>query len=152
MSKAVTTLPSDLEIRMVREFDAPAAKVFAAHSQAEHLRRWWARGNPVDVELDFRVGGRYRFVEHAPDGEWAFHGEYLEIEEPSKIVYTFEFEGMPGKVCTDTIEFIESDGRTTLVTTTRFDSLEDRDGMIASGMEVGANQSWDALDTLLTTL
>jgi uncharacterized protein YndB with AHSA1/START domain len=151
-NKATLTLPSDLEFRMVREFDAPREKVFAAHSRPEHVKRWWGRGNPLDVEMDFRVGGRYRFVEHADGAEHGFRGEYLEIVEPSKIVYTFEWEGMPGHICTDTLEFTEQDGRTILTSTTRFDSTEDRDGMLASDMETGANQSYEALDRLLATL
>src|SRR5512139_804938 len=102
------TLPSDVEIRMVRVFQAPRALVFAAHSRPEHLRHWWGRGNPLDVELEFRPGGHYRFVEHAPDGEeYAFRGEYLEIVEPERIVQTFEFEGWPGQVAVETIELTE---------------------------------------------
>jgi uncharacterized protein YndB with AHSA1/START domain len=151
-SKATLTLPSDLEFRMVRVFDAPREKVFAAHSRPEHLERWWGRGNPLDVEMDFRVGGRYRFVEHADDGEYGFRGEYLEIVEPTRIVYTFEWEGLPGHICTDTLDFTEQDGRTTLTSTTRFDSTEDRDGMLASGMETGANQSYEALERILPTI
>lgn len=146
------TLPSDLEVRMTRVFDAPKALVFAAHSRAEHLRHWWGRGNPLDCELDFRPGGRYRFVEHAPDGDWAFRGEYLEIEPPDRIVYTFEFEGMPGHVCVETLGFTEDGGRTTITATTRFDSREDRDGMVESGMEHGARQSYDILDGYLARM
>ncbi len=63
------TTPSDLEIKMVRVFDAPRALVFEAHSTCEHVKHWWGRGNPLDCEMDFRPGGTYRFVEHAPDGE-----------------------------------------------------------------------------------
>lgn len=152
MTKATLTLPSEVELRMVREFDAPRAKVFLAHSRPEHLKQWWGRGNPLDVEMDFRVGGRYRFVETAADGVHGFRGEYLEIVEPSRIVYTFEWEGLPGHICTDTLDFTEHDGRTTITSTTKFDSTEDRDAMIGSDMESGANQSYDALDKLLTTL
>ncbi|CAM04957.1 uncharacterized protein YndB with AHSA1/START domain [Saccharopolyspora erythraea NRRL 2338] len=148
----VVTTPSDLEVRMSRVFDAPRDLVFAAHGKCEHIKRWWGRGNPLDCEMDFRPGGRYRFVEHAPDGEdYAFRGEYLEIVEPEKLSYTFEFEGMPGHVCVDTLVFEEHDGKTTLTSTTRFDSVEDRDGMINSGMEEGANESMRALDALLAT-
>src|SRR5262245_33172560 len=76
------TLPSDLEIKMVRVFDAPRALVFEAHTTCEHVKHWWGRGNPLDCEMDFRPGGSYRFVEHAPDGQYAFRGEYLEIRAP----------------------------------------------------------------------
>ncbi|HEX8626574.1 MAG TPA: SRPBCC family protein [Catenuloplanes sp.] len=147
------TLPSDHEIVMTRVFDAPRELVFAAHSKCEHLKRWWGRGNPLDCDLDFRPGGRYRFVEHAPDGgHYGFRGEYREIVPPERIVYTFEFEGMPGHVCVDTLTLTEEDGKTTLTSTTRFESVEDRDGMLASGMETGAAASLDHLAELLRTM
>lgn len=148
-SLTVTT-PSDREIVMTRVFDAPRERVFAAHSKCEHIKRWWGRGNPLDCEMDFRPGGRYRFVEHAPDGKtYAFRGEYREIEAPARIVQTFEFEGMPGHICVETLVFEEHDGKTTLTSTTVFDSKEDRDGMLSSGMEQGAKESMNALAELL---
>jgi uncharacterized protein YndB with AHSA1/START domain len=150
-SLTVTT-PSDREIVMSRVFDAPRELVFEAHSKCEHLRHWWGRGNPLDCEMDFRPGGTYRFVEHAPDGnDYAFRGEYREIVAPERIVYTFEFEGMPGHVCVDTLVLEERDGKTTLTATSVFDTVEERDGMLASGMEEGANESLDHLAELLTT-
>ncbi|GIG88350.1 SRPBCC family protein [Plantactinospora endophytica] len=140
------TLPSDLEVRMVRVFDAPRDLVFEAHTKCEHLKHWWGRGNPLDCELDFRPGGGYRFVEHAPDGQqYAFRGEYLEIRAPERIVQTFEFEGMPGQVCVETLELTEQDGRTTVTSVTRFDTRQQRDGMVASGMQDGARESYEAL-------
>ncbi|MDW5326545.1 SRPBCC family protein [Plantactinospora sp. KLBMP9567] len=153
MSENLTvTLPSDLEIKMVRVFEAPRALVFEAHAKCEHVRHWWGRGNPLDCEIDFRPGGSYRFVEHAPDGQYAFRGEYREIQAPERIVQTFEFEGMPGKVCVETLELTEQDGRTTVTSVTRFDTKEERDGMAASGMADGARESYDALAAYLTKL
>jgi uncharacterized protein YndB with AHSA1/START domain len=147
------TLPSDLEIKMVRTFDAPRALVFEAHSKAEHVKHWWGRGNPLDCEMDFRPGGGWRFVEHAPDGEkYAFRGEYREIVAPERIVQTFEFEGMPGQVCVETLELTEADGRTTVTSVTRFDTKDERDGMVSSGMESGARESYDALAAYLAKL
>ncbi|MDQ7905001.1 SRPBCC family protein [Phytohabitans sp. ZYX-F-186] len=146
------TLPSDLEIKMVRVFDAPRALVFAAHSQVEHVKHWWGRGNPLDCEMDFRPGGSWRFVEHAPDGDYAFRGEYREIREPERIVQTFEFEGMPGHVCVETLELTEEDGRTVVTSVTRFDTKQDRDGMVASGMADGARESYDSLAAYLAKL
>ncbi|MFI6237190.1 SRPBCC family protein [Micromonospora sp. NPDC050784] len=146
-------LPSDREITLTRTFDAPRELVYAAHTQAEHLRHWWGRGNPLDVEIDFRVGGGYRYVEHATDGnDYAFRGEYREIAAPERIVQTFEFEGMPGHVAVETLVFTERDGRTTLTSTTRFDTTGERDGMIDSGMAQGAAESYAALDRHLATL
>lgn len=147
------TLPSDLEIKMVRVFDAPRGLVFEAHTSCEHLTHWWGRGNPLDCELDFRPGGHYRFVEHAPDGEqYAFRGEYREIRAPERIVQTFEFEGMPGHVCVETLELTEDGGKTTVTSITRFDTTEERDGMAASGMAEGARESYDALAAYLAKL
>jgi len=143
----------DREIVMSRVFDAPRALVFEAHSKREHVQRWWGRGNPLDCEMDFRPGGKYRFVEHAPDGEdYAFRGEYREIVAPERIVQTFEFEGQPGHVCVETLVFTEEAGKTTLTSTTVFDTAEDRDGMVESGMADGAAESYRALAALLAEL
>jgi uncharacterized protein YndB with AHSA1/START domain len=151
MSIKVST-PSDTEIRTSRDFDAPRELVFAAHTQAEHLKHWWGRGNALDVEIDLRVGGRYRFVEHADGQEYGFRGEFREIVEPERIVQTFEYEGMPGHIAVQTLVFSEQDGRTTVTGTTRFDTTGDRDGMLSSGMADGAEQSYLALDKYLAQL
>jgi uncharacterized protein YndB with AHSA1/START domain len=152
-SRGITvTTPTDQEIVMSRVFDAPRERVFEAHSRCEHIKRWWGRGNPLDCDVDFRPGGSYRFVEHAPDGnDYAFRGEYREIVAPERIVQTFEFEGMPGHVAVETLVMTEEAGKTTLTSTTVFDSKEDRDGMLSSGMEEGANESYDKLDELLAS-
>jgi uncharacterized protein YndB with AHSA1/START domain len=145
------TLPSDREIVMTRVFDAPRASVFEAHSKCEHIKRWW--GSNLTCEMDFRPGGTYRFVQHAPDGgEHAFRGEYREIVAPERIVQTFEFEGMPGHVAVETLTFDEQDGKTTLTSTSVYQSVEDRDGIIATGMESGAAESLDRLADLLQTM
>jgi uncharacterized protein YndB with AHSA1/START domain len=152
-SDLTVTTPSDLEIVMTRLLDAPRELVFAAHSRCEHLQKWWARGNPMDCDLDFRVGGSWRIVEHDPDGNnYGFRGEYREIVAPEKIVQTFEFEGWPGRVSVETLVFTEHDGKTMLTSTTVFDTVEDRDAMLESGMESGARQSLEHLDALLATL
>lgn len=148
---AVST-PSDREIVMTREFDAPRELVFRAHSSCEHVRKWWGRGHPMDCEMDFRPGGAYRYVEHVPGGgDHAFYGEYLEIVEPERIVLTQEYAGMPGHPATQTIEFVEHDGKTTLTMSAVFDSAELRDAVLQSGMETGANQSMDCLADLVSS-
>jgi uncharacterized protein YndB with AHSA1/START domain len=148
-----TTLPSDTEITMSRTFDAPRHLVWAAMTQPQHIKRWWGRGNPLDVTLDFRPGGSYRFVEHADDGnDYAFRGEIREIVPEERVVQTFEYEGMPGHIAVETMTLEEKDGRTTVTNTSAFSSKEDRDGMLSSGMETGANQSYDALEALLAEL
>jgi uncharacterized protein YndB with AHSA1/START domain len=144
------TLPSDLEIKMERVFEAPRALVFEAHTKCEHVKHWWGRGNPLDCEIDFRTGGSYRFVEHAPEGgDYAFRGEYLEIQPPERIVQTFEYEGAPGQICVETLEFTEGDGRTTITSVTRFDTRVQRDSMVDAGMQDGARQSYEALAAYL---
>ena len=152
MNAIDVSTPSDTEIQMTRVFDAPRDLVFAAHSQAEHLKHWWGRGNPLDVEIDFRVGGRYRFVEHADGSAHAFRGEYREISVPDKIVQTFEYEGMPGHIAVETLLLEERDGKTYVTSITRFDTRDERDGMLNSGMAEGAGQSYAALAAYLDTL
>jgi uncharacterized protein YndB with AHSA1/START domain len=152
MSTITVTTPSDTELRMSRSFDAPRDLVFAAHTQAEHLRHWWGRGNPLDVQIDFRVGGTWRFVEHADGEQHAFRGEFRQIDAPESFTWTFEYEPMAGHVAVERYEFTEENGRTTVTCMSTFDNQEDRDGMLQSGMEVGAEQSYRALDTYLSTL
>jgi uncharacterized protein YndB with AHSA1/START domain len=142
------TLPSDREIMMTRVFDAPRDLVFQAHTSSEHIEKWWGRrGSTLIVcELDFRPRGKWRFVERSADGEeHGFRGEYREIVPPERIVWTFEYEGMPGHISVETMTLTEHGGKTTLTAVSRFDSVEDRDGMLQSGMEVGANETWDRL-------
>lgn len=147
-------LVGDLEIVMTRSFDAPLELVWEVHTKAEHLRHWWARGHQMEVsEHDFRPGGKWRFVEHGPEGEeWAFRGEIREIVPMELIVQTFEWEGLPGHISVERLVFEHKDGKTTLTGTSTFANREDRDGMAASGMEVGANESYLALDAYLKTL
>jgi uncharacterized protein YndB with AHSA1/START domain len=144
--------PTDRTITMSRSFAAPRDVVFAAHTRAEHIRHWWGRGNPLDVDIDFTVGGKWRFVEHADGEEHAFRGEFREISAPATFTWTFEYEPMAGHVAVERYEFTEAGGRTTVTCTATFDSQEDRDGMLQSGMEVGAEQSYQALDAYLTTM
>ncbi len=149
------TTPSDTEIVMSRTFDAPRELVFEAMSKPEHMREWWGpRGFTMPVcEIDFRVGGAYRFVQQGPDGEeYGFRGEFREIVPPERISWTFEFEGMPGNISVDTVDLTEDDGKTTITTRSVFGSVEQRDGMLQSGMESGAAETYDRLAELLEKL
>lgn len=149
------TVKSDLEIEFSREFDAPRHLVFEAHAKPEHVRRWWGpRGSSMTAcELDFRPGGKWRFVIRTAGGhEVAFHGEYREIRPPEWFVWTFGFDGMPGPHGVETYTFTEREGKTTLVSVSHFDSIESRDAAIASGMEKGAAETLDRLEELLRTL
>jgi uncharacterized protein YndB with AHSA1/START domain len=149
------TTPSDREIVMTRVFDASRELVFEAHSSCEHLKYWWGprKYEVASCEIDFRPGGAWRIVHRDPDGEeYGFHGEYREIVPPERIVWTFEFEGMPGQVSVETLTLEEHDGKTTLTSTSVFDSREARDGMLESGMESGAAEAMDRLDEYLEEL
>ncbi len=154
--KLTVTTPSDREIVMTREFDAPRELVFEAHSKCEHLTNWWGpRKYTLAVcELDFRPSGKYRFVHRGPDGveEHGFRGEFREIVPPERIVWTFEYEGMPGHVSVDTLTLEDLGGRTKLIAHSLFDSVEDRDGMLQSGMEEGAGESYDRLAELVAAM
>jgi uncharacterized protein YndB with AHSA1/START domain len=154
-SKLTVTTPSDLEIVMTRVLDAPRDLVFEAHTSCEHLSRWWGprKYEVTSCQIDFREGGAWRIVQRGPDGEeHGFRGEFREIVRPELITWTFEYEPMPGHVSVQTVAFREDDGKTTLTSTVLFDTVEDRDGMLESGMEGGAAESMDRLDEYLEEL
>src|SRR5262249_53676806 len=137
---------SDLEVELVREFNAPRRLVFDAFSKPEHIKRWWGtRSAPmVQCDIDFRPGGRYRFVIRKEKGqEYAFRGEFQEITPPERIVQTFEVEGMPGSISFETLTLTEQNGKTTLRARSRMESIEARDAMLRSGMEAGAAETYD---------
>jgi uncharacterized protein YndB with AHSA1/START domain len=147
--------PSDREIVLKRDFDAPRELVFTALSKPEHLQHWWGqKGSTMAVcEMDFRPGGTWRFVERDVNGaDWGFRGEVREIDPPSRVVQTFEFEGMPGHISVETMVLDDLEGKTRMTVTSVFDSKEDRDGMLQSGMEKGAAESYDRLEAYVATL
>jgi uncharacterized protein YndB with AHSA1/START domain len=155
-SKLTVTTPSDREIVMTRTFDAPRELVFEAHSSCEHMSNWWGprKYEVASCEIDFRPGGSWRMVHKTADGseEYGFRGEFRQIVPPERIVWTFEWEGMPGHVSVETLTLEERDGKTTLTATSVYDTVEDRDGMLQSGMEEGAAEAYDRLDEYLVTL
>ncbi|MBZ0294063.1 MAG: SRPBCC family protein [Anaerolineae bacterium] len=147
--------PGIQEIRMSREFDAPRELVFKAFTDPELIPRWWGPGDLTTVvdQMDVRKGGIWRYVQRDADGnEFAFNGVYHTITASEQLVFTFEFEGMPGHVLLETVALEEYNGKTLLMDTSVFQSVEDRDGMLQSGMEEGATQSWDRLVELLKTM
>src|SRR5258708_38279462 len=149
------TLPSEREIVMTRVFNAPRELVFKAHVDTTLIAAWWGlRGNTTIVDqLDARPGGKWRFVQRRLDGsEEGFRGEFREIVRHERFTWTFEWEGLPGHVGLEKYTFEEHAGQTTLTTMSVFDAPEDRDGVIASGMEGGANESADRLEELLASL
>lgn len=149
---ATVTTPTGREIHVERVFDAPRGRVFAAMTDPELIPEWWGpRGVTTVVDqMDVRPGGSWRFVIHNSDGsQTAFRGTYREITAPELIVQTFEWEGMPGHVSVETATFEELDGCTKLTTTSLFHTPEERDGMLASDMERGMNETYARLDELL---
>lgn len=154
-STLTLTLPSDREIVMTRDFDAPRELVFKAYTDPKSIPQWWGpRGYTTTVDkMDVRPGGVWRFVQRNQDGnEFAFNGVYREIVPPERLVYTFEFEGMRGHVMLETVTFEEHDGKTKLTDKALFDNVEDRDGMLKSGMEQGAAETMDRFAELLKEL
>jgi uncharacterized protein YndB with AHSA1/START domain len=151
---SVLTTPSDREVRIERVFAAPRERVWRAFTEPELVAQWWGRGNKVVIErMEVERGGHWRFVEHSADGVHGFEGRYREVTPPERLVWTFEWDGMPGYVAVDTAEFEDlGDGRTKVITTSIFHTVEERDGMLASGMQSGLDQSYAALDRLLAKL
>jgi uncharacterized protein YndB with AHSA1/START domain len=153
---AVLTLPSDTEILMVREFDAPPHLVYQAYTTPELVRRWWGgkRGDVHTAEIDLRVGGKWRYAMTAQGGfEVAFHGEFMEIVPDSRLVNTEVFEGAPeAGAAVVTCTFEDLGGRTRLSMLTTVDSQEIRDAIIGSGMEGGAQEGLDILEQIAIEL
>ena len=150
------TTPSDTEIHFSRIFDAPRGLVFEAMTRPEHVRNWWGNlgeGYSVPVcEIDLRVGGAWRFVNRHPNGEAAFHGEYLEIVPPSRLAFTEIFEEFPDSISWVTTDLIDEDGKTRMSATVRYESRDVRDMVISTGMEKGAAISYDRLEDLVVAM
>ena len=158
---AIVTLPTDTQILITREFNAPKHLVYKAITTPELVKRWWAgsHGTVTLTEIDLRVGGKWRYVLTANEGfEVGFHGEYREIIPNERIVSTEVYEGMPqpnpeveeGSI--NTVTLTEVDGRTTLRTLVQHSCQEHRDAHINSGMEGGMQTSFDALEEVAISL
>ena len=147
--------PDSPMITLIREFNAPRELVFKAMTQPELIAQWWGFRNTTTTidKLEARFGGVWRFVDHDADGNaFAFRGVYHDVTSPERLVYTFEFEGMPGHVLLETI-LLEDHGTKTLVTDSSvFQSVEARDGMLEAGMESGAMESWSMMGELLESM
>jgi uncharacterized protein YndB with AHSA1/START domain len=152
--RARLTVISDTEIELTRHFDAPSELVWRATTEPEHVRRWWGQaGSSLTVcEIDLRPGGAWRFVEWAADGvEYPFRGEYRLVAPPERLDYSFIFDVEPfsSQVCEVSLTLSEAGAGTLLTSRMRFAGKADRDGMIESGMERGANESYERLDAHL---
>lgn len=152
---ATVTLPTDDQILITREFDAPRHLVYRAWTTPELVRRWWTarRGEMTVAEIDLRVGGTWRYVMIATGGfEVGFHGEYREIVPNERLVSTEVYEGMPDAEALDTLTLTEADGRTTLTLLVQHASREHRDAHINSGMEDGMQDAMDLLEEVAVSL
>jgi uncharacterized protein YndB with AHSA1/START domain len=157
MNTLITEAPvGEPLIIQTRVLDAPRPLVWEAMTKPEHVARWWGpRALSIKVErLDVRPGGSWRIVQTSPDGRsFTFHGEYRDVIVPERIVQTFGMEGMyDGRFIVETMTLEDLGGRTRHKVVSRFDSVADRDGMIASGMEAGARESMERLDELLAEI
>ena len=155
---ATVTLPTDEQILITREFDAPRHLVYRAWTTPELVKRWWSgrQGETTTVEIDLRVGGRWRYVMVAAGGvEVAFHGEYQEIVPNERIVATevFEVPGAPeDQGVLNVVTFTEVGGRTILTLLVQAHSKQERDMIMASGMEVGMQQQLELLEQVASSL
>lgn len=144
--------PGSHETITSREFNAPRDLVFKVMTDPTLIPQWWGpRSYTTTVDkMDVRMGGIWRFVQHDAEGnEYAFRGVYHQVQTPERTVSTFEWEGMAGHIVMETLTLEERDGKTLITNSSVFQSVEDRDGMLQSGMEEGGAESWDQLEELL---
>jgi uncharacterized protein YndB with AHSA1/START domain len=144
---------SDREAELTRIFDAPRELLFRTMMDPELIPQWWGpRKYTTAVDkMEPRVGGKYRFVNRAADGgEHWFNGEYKEIVPNERVVQTFEYEPLAGHISVDTMTLEDlGDGRTLMRVRSRFATKEDAEGMLQSGMEEGARETYDRLEEIL---
>jgi uncharacterized protein YndB with AHSA1/START domain len=155
-TELVISTPSDLEVVATRVFNAPRELVFRAYVDPELVPRWWGprKYSTVVEKMEVRPGGAWRYVQRDESGnEFAFSGRYQEISEPERIVWTFNFEPIgPGHEAVETVVFEEVELGTRMTSTSRFASIEDRNGMMESGMESGYSETLQRLDEVLEEL
>lgn len=151
----VTAQPGVPFVDIVREFDAPVAAVYRAYSEPELVGQWLGPNRlEIDIkEYDVRPGGKWEYTHTDPaGGVYGFRGVFHSVQPEESIVQTFEFDGYPGHISLDSATFEDlGDGRSRVSIHSVFQSQEDRDGMIASGMEGGLTEGFERLDALLAT-
>ena len=154
-STETTTIYSDGgDLVFERIFDAPPEQVWKAFTDPERIPRWWGPHGTVTTvaEMDVRPGGSWRYVSHANDrDDVTFYGEYLEIEPPTRLRWTFLFdvEGVGPVGGPETFSFDDVDGKTKVTSIGHMGSIEAIESALASGMVVGAIETWDRLEALL---
>lgn len=148
--RTVTAQAAEQTIAFSREFEASAARVFEAHTDPDLLARWTGpRGTELIMrEFDARTGGAWSYVVKSANGEWAFYGSFHEVTPDSRLVMTFEFEGDPGHPSMEALTFTDlAGGRSRLDGLSLFQSVEDRDAMLAD-MDSGMEENFERLDEL----
>ena len=156
--KATVTLPTDTQIHITREFDAPRHLVYKAYTTPELVKKWWSakRGEVTIAEIDLRVGGRWRFVMVADGGfEVGFHGVYREIVPNERLVSTEAYEGIPNpddNASVNTLMLAEKKGRTMLTVICEYGNQQTRDMVIQSGMESGMQDAFDLLEEVAQSI
>jgi uncharacterized protein YndB with AHSA1/START domain len=156
-NQLTVTLPSDTEILLTREFEAPRELVWKAMTTPELIKQWWGwrTSRLVVCEIDLRVGGAWRYVSRAEDGtDHPFKGVFKEIVAPERIAQTWCYDVPPinEKESLETMTLIEKDGRTIMTTLVKHENKVNRDGHIHSGMEKGAGETMDRLEELLAKM
>jgi uncharacterized protein YndB with AHSA1/START domain len=149
---AVIEFPSELEIVITRQFDAPIALVFDVLTKPEHVSKWGATppDHMTECSIDLRVGGSYHSSFVTEDGTvCSFRGTYLEVEPPIRTVETWLFEGWPDAEAIETMDLHEVDGGTTLTWRLAFRDEADRDHMTEFD---GQQASLDAMEQILSSL
>lgn len=144
--------PGRQELTITRLFDAPAARIFKVMTDPQLIPRWWGPRKYITIvdQAEIKVGGVWRYINRDADGhDFGFHGVFHAIEPPTRMVQTFEWEGMPGHVSLETMTLENRGGKTLITAHSVFQSVADRDGMIAGDMESGANDTYDRLEELV---
>lgn len=149
----ITAEPGIPQILITREFNSPREVLFRAHTDPDLLVQWLGpRWLTID-RFDPRHGGTWRYIDWDPvSGEYSFRGVFHGTPSPGGIVQTFEYEGRPGRVSLQTVTFTEHGSTTLLSQATVFQSVEDRDWELESGMLLGATDSLECLDELLARI
>jgi uncharacterized protein YndB with AHSA1/START domain len=150
--------PGRQEIFIEREFDAPRELLFRAIMDPKLISQWWGPRHYTTVvdKMEPRSGGQWRFINRDSEGhEFAFHGVYHEVVAPERVIDTFEFEGIPekGHASLETMKLEElPGGRTKMTVQSVFQSVMDRDAMVASGMEDGVMDTYNRLEEALAKM
>jgi uncharacterized protein YndB with AHSA1/START domain len=155
--KMTLALPSDLEFTLTRSFDAPAALVFRAWTEAKHLKQWYGCGATglTKCDVDLQVNGGFRYTMAMADGvDGTIFGVYREVTSGSRLVYTqgFVTDSFLSPNCLVTVTFLEANGRTTLTSTLLHNSKADRDMHLSAGVEAGAAVSLDRLEAHIRSM